>query len=213
MRARRRLFTVLVSALVSGIGVLMAVSFRAAPNSASPEPSAGRLVSETLEAGLEPVDPQAAAYSPAPEPHALVPASPNPEPMVYAPSLPAREARDRGEASAAPDARIEPTQADVDRALRSTPVVMYSTQWCPVCRKARQYLVRNGISVRELDIESNRAAREELVQRTGQTGVPTIEIDGVLLAAGFNQDRVLRALVASVEQRLGIQGLEPRRVE
>jgi glutaredoxin len=91
--------------------------------------------------------------------------------------------------------------------------MMYTTRWCPVCRKARRYFDQQGISYRERDIDATQEAREELERRTGRTSVPTIELDGVLLRPGFNEAEIGRALVASLERRLGVRGLELRRVD
>jgi glutaredoxin len=115
-----------------------------------------------------------------------------------------------------PDADAErraPTQADLESALRATPVMMYTTQWCPVCQKARRYFGQQGIAVRERDIDASRDAHDELVRRTGRTGVPTIELDGQLLRPGFDETEIGRALVSSVERRLGVRGIELRRVD
>jgi len=115
-----------------------------------------------------------------------------------------------------PDAQAErppPTQAELERALRATPVMMYTTEGCPACRRARQYFSQQGIAYRERDIDATQEARQELVRRTGRTSVPTIEVDGVLLRPGFSEAEIGRALVASLEQRLGVRGLELRRVD
>jgi glutaredoxin 3 len=108
--------------------------------------------------------------------------------------------------------RPPPTQADLQRALRATPVTMYTTRWCPVCRRARQYFSQQGIAYRERDIDASEEAHEELVRRTGRSSVPTIEIDGVLLRPGFSEAEIERGLAASLERRLGVRGLELRRV-
>jgi glutaredoxin len=116
----------------------------------------------------------------------------------------------------APDSGAErppPTQADLERALRATPVMMYTTQWCPVCRTARRYFAQQGIVYRERDIDATEEARGELERRTGRTSVPTIELDGVLLRPGFNEAEIGRALIASLERRLAVRGLELRRVD
>jgi glutaredoxin len=192
----------------------MLVSYGAARIRAVAELSVASADSETPAASLEPaVAPELGSYASRPEPHAEPASAPEQEPVATITLLGTPEARDQNDASELSDANVGRTQADVDRALRSTRVVMYATSSCPYCRKARQYFVRNGIPVQELDIDANRDAREELIGLTGQTSVPTIEIEGRLLAAGFSEDRITQALVSSVEQRLGIHGLELRRTE
>lgn len=52
-------------------------------------------------------------------------------------------------------------------------VVMYSTDWCGYCKKARKYFLENSISFTEYDIEKNRSARVRY-KKMGATGVPVI---------------------------------------
>ncbi len=144
--------------------------------------------------------------APPPEPHRVpMPTEARPLPSLSVPAV------SLGGADAATDAP-PPTAAELGAALRATPVLMYTTQWCPVCRRARQYFAQQGIRWRERDIDASREARDELVRRTGRTSVPTIELDGVLLPPGFDEPELGQALVNSLERRLGIRGLELRRV-
>jgi len=185
--------------LGAGIVVLARLGRREVGPAVSAE-TAARPPESKVEVGTVPSAP------PAPEPHP-VPIATAAEPPPVA------------EVSAnvpVPDAQAErpaPTQADLQRALRATPVMMYTTRSCPVCRRARQYFSQQGISYRERDIDATQAAREELVRRTGRTSVPTIEVDGVLLRPGFSEAEIGRALVTSLERRLGVRGLELRRVD
>ena len=56
-------------------------------------------------------------------------------------------------------------------------VVMYSTTWCPDCRRAKSFLKDRGIEVREINIEDDPDA-EDLVIRVnnGKRKVPTIQV-------------------------------------
>jgi glutaredoxin-like YruB-family protein len=65
-------------------------------------------------------------------------------------------------------------------------VTIYTTPGCSVCRKAKEYLAGKGISFEEIDVSSDRRAADEMIQKTGQMGVPVIIADGVTLI-GFNQ--------------------------
>jgi mycoredoxin len=58
-------------------------------------------------------------------------------------------------------------------------IVMYSTQWCGDCRRAKQFLRDRGVSFREVNIDEAPEA-EELVLRVnkGRRKVPTIELEG-----------------------------------
>jgi glutaredoxin len=110
-------------------------------------------------------------------------------------------------ASATP---AQPTQAALTTALRTTPIVMFSTDWCPVCERARAFFGANGLSYTERDIDHDERAHEELKRRTGKSSIPTIEVDGKLLTPGFSQREVMSAVAASVQRRLGVQGIEVR---
>lgn len=65
-------------------------------------------------------------------------------------------------------------------------VTIYTTPDCSICRKAKEYLAQNGVAYEEIDVASDRRAADEMVQKSGQLGVPVIIADGVMLA-GFNQ--------------------------
>ena len=57
-------------------------------------------------------------------------------------------------------------------------VKVYSTPTCPWCQRVKKFLEDNGIAYQDLNVGADRAAREEMVRKTGQMGVPVIEIDG-----------------------------------
>ena len=87
-----------------------------------------------------------------------------------------------------------PAQSNATRAAAAPIVVMYATQTCGYCRKARQYFEQRGIAWREVDIESSEAARQEFKSRGG-VGTPLIFVDDVRVA-GYDPAR-LDALLAS----------------
>jgi glutaredoxin 3 len=56
-------------------------------------------------------------------------------------------------------------------------VVIYLTDWCPYCMRARALLEKRGVTLREIDIEAVTGAREEMLARSGgRTSVPQIFI-------------------------------------
>jgi len=55
-------------------------------------------------------------------------------------------------------------------------VVMYATDWCPYCSRARQLLARKGVAFEEIDIEMSAEARARMQARSGRTSVPQIFI-------------------------------------
>jgi len=57
-------------------------------------------------------------------------------------------------------------------------VKVYSTPTCPWCRKVKQFLESNSIPFQDLNVASDKAARDEMVNKTGQLAVPVLEING-----------------------------------
>ena len=71
-------------------------------------------------------------------------------------------------------------------------VVMYSTAWCPYCRKARLFLRQANIPYTEYDVEKSARDYEEY-QRISGRGVPVIVI-GDQVIQGFNKPAIRKAL-------------------
>ena len=72
-------------------------------------------------------------------------------------------------------------------------VIVFSTPTCPHCRAAKRYLEQHGIRYVEVDVSRDAAAARDMVRRTGEQGVPQLEIDGRMVV-GFNRARIDRLL-------------------
>lgn len=72
-------------------------------------------------------------------------------------------------------------------------VKVYSTPWCVYCRMAKEYFKSKKVDYQEVDVEKDRDAALALVERTGQAGVPVIEI-GDQTILGFDRERIDLAL-------------------
>ena len=72
-------------------------------------------------------------------------------------------------------------------------VKIYSTATCPWCKKAKEYFKENNIEFTDVDVSADEAAQKEMVEKSGQMGVPVIEIDGKILV-GFDQGKIEEAL-------------------
>ena len=82
-------------------------------------------------------------------------------------------------------------------AYRTDPeVVVYTTTWCGWCRKTLAFLDERGVRYVNKDIEANDWNREELIEKTGRTSIPVVEINGELIR-GFNADRMEQLLSGS----------------
>ncbi len=63
----------------------------------------------------------------------------------------------------------------------------------PWCTKAKTYLKTKGIAFQELNIEKDEKARDEMVQKSSQRGVPVLDIDGSIII-GFNKPAIDEAI-------------------
>ena len=72
-------------------------------------------------------------------------------------------------------------------------VKVYSTPTCPWCTVAKKYLASKNVPFEDIDVSADREAAIEMVQKSGQRGVPVIEIDGEIII-GFNQAEIDRLL-------------------
>lgn len=89
-------------------------------------------------------------------------------------------------------------QPALDRALQALTasdvhVVMYSTSWCPVCKRAKAWMVARGLSFDELDVEASSENARRLREVNPRGGVPTFDVDGDVVV-GFDERRLVDAL-------------------
>lgn len=68
-------------------------------------------------------------------------------------------------------------------------VSVYSTPTCPYCNQAKEYLKQKGVDFVEYNVASDLEARNLMVQKSGQLGVPVIDINGEIVI-GFNRTRL-----------------------
>ena len=72
-------------------------------------------------------------------------------------------------------------------------VTVYSTQVCPWCTKAKEYLDSLNISYEAVDVSTDKDAAADIVQKTRQRGVPVIKVDERYIV-GFDKDAINSAL-------------------
>jgi glutaredoxin len=87
-------------------------------------------------------------------------------------------------------------QLGLEQARRDVQISMYSTDWCGVCTRARDYMRSRNIAFQDFDVDHDAAARQRAHALNPSGGVPTIAIDRELLV-GFSpeslEDRIARA--------------------
>jgi glutaredoxin-like YruB-family protein len=66
-------------------------------------------------------------------------------------------------------------------------VVVYSTSTCPYCVYAKDFFKKNDVSFEDKNVGIDRLAGQEMVTKSGQMGVPVIEIDGEIVV-GFQPE-------------------------
>ena len=68
-------------------------------------------------------------------------------------------------------------------------VVVYSTPTCPYCVKAKQYLKEKNIEFTDIDVGANPDKAQEMIERSGQMGVPVLDIGGEIIV-GFDKAKI-----------------------
>lgn len=77
-------------------------------------------------------------------------------------------------------------------------VIVYSTPTCPYCKLSKEFLKEKNIPFKDIDVSADPAAANEMVKRSGQMGVPVIEVDDQIIV-GWNKSALEEAL--SVKQK------------
>lgn len=72
-------------------------------------------------------------------------------------------------------------------------VKVFSTPSCPWCTRAKDYLSSKGVEYTDVDVSVDRNAATEMIQKSGQRGVPVLDINGNIIV-GFNQPEIDRLL-------------------
>ena len=68
-------------------------------------------------------------------------------------------------------------------------VTVYSTPTCSWCQIAKEHLTTSGISFEDVDVSTDQQRAREMVEKSGQMGVPVIDIDGEIIV-GFDRARI-----------------------
>ena len=72
-------------------------------------------------------------------------------------------------------------------------VTIYSTPTCPYCIRAKEFLKEKNIEFEDIDVSANPDKAEEIVQKSGQMGVPVLDIGGKIII-GFDKEAIQKAL-------------------
>lgn len=72
-------------------------------------------------------------------------------------------------------------------------VKVYSTKICPWCKKVKEFLSEKNVEFENIDVGEDQEASKEMVEKSGQMGVPVIDIDGKIIV-GFDKEALEKAL-------------------
>jgi glutaredoxin-like YruB-family protein len=75
----------------------------------------------------------------------------------------------------------------------SKKVIVYSTPNCGYCITAKEFLKANKVEYKEIDVSEDEKAAQHMIEKSGQMGVPVIEIDGKMIV-GFVKPAIKKAL-------------------
>ena len=72
-------------------------------------------------------------------------------------------------------------------------VIVYSTPACPWCIRVKQFLKENNILFLDWDVSVDQLAADEMIKKSGQMGVPVLDIDGQIVV-GFDKEKIKQLL-------------------
>ena len=72
-------------------------------------------------------------------------------------------------------------------------VIIYSTPSCTYCKMAKQYFAENNVAFVEKDVASDQLALEEMLKKSGQMGVPVIDVNGSIVI-GYDREELAKLL-------------------
>lgn len=72
-------------------------------------------------------------------------------------------------------------------------VIIYSTPTCPYCKLAKQYMDEQKVTYKNVDVSADPKLAEEMITKSGQMGVPVIDVDGTIIV-GFDKPALKAAL-------------------
>ncbi len=72
-------------------------------------------------------------------------------------------------------------------------VKIYSTPTCTYCVVLKKYLEEKGVDYEDVDVSQDLDAQKEMVEKTGQMGVPVVDIEGEIVI-GFEREKIANLL-------------------
>jgi len=74
-----------------------------------------------------------------------------------------------------------------------TKIRVFSAPGCPYCYTLKEFLKSHNFEFEDIDVSTNENAAKEMVEKSGQMGVPVVEIDGEIVV-GFDKEKIVELL-------------------
>ena len=72
-------------------------------------------------------------------------------------------------------------------------IKVFSTEFCPYCVSLKEFLKEKNIEFQAIDVTEDLKAQEDMIEKSGQMGVPVVEIDGQIIV-GFDREKISQIL-------------------
>jgi len=72
-------------------------------------------------------------------------------------------------------------------------VRVFTTETCPYCISLKDFLKEHNIDFEEINVAEDEKGRKEMIEKSGQMGVPVIEVEGQIVI-GFNKEKIFQLL-------------------
>jgi len=72
-------------------------------------------------------------------------------------------------------------------------IKVYSTSACPFCTTLKTFLTDHNIEFENVNVGEDREAAKEMIEKSGQMGVPVLDVDGEIIV-GFDKKRIVELL-------------------
>ena len=72
-------------------------------------------------------------------------------------------------------------------------IKVYSTQSCPYCVTLKEFLKAKDIAFEDVDVSFDQKLQQEMIDKSGQMGVPVVDVDGQIVV-GFDRERIVQLL-------------------
>ena len=82
---------------------------------------------------------------------------------------------------------------NLNKGDKMSKIIVYSTPMCPWCNVLKDFLKEKNIEFEEIDVSKDQEKAKEMIEKSGQMGVPQIEINGKIIV-GFDKAAIEKEL-------------------